>query len=342
MSGVTFFGKTELSKENFESFTYLDKSRHKFSKLHPNAGIRYFCKFLDRMEINEQRAKKIYLLVLDRLIFQDVPYTSNEGRKWFFSEGGRHCSSYYRKRAIKTYLGNIGINLDRLREGRGRHGYRIIRESRDQTVTLRYLPERTYTILKAGCALIGFLGTGAILYTLFRGGVKVPLDRISIPGHVTVGGGHFGNSSMIASKAITLNNRSVKLDNRNIVNLKTLKTQNGRVRNGIIIRCEAGEGNSDRDPDRAGWGSYSNKPEFNRPPQVSSSKKKFVEKVTEYWESPDGQVMKEFGLSVGSFAMGDMAGGIEHGMEGLRIQTEQVWESSKELFDYAKDFFSRD
>jgi hypothetical protein len=97
-----------------------------------------------------------------------------------------------------------------------------------------------------------------------------------------------------------------------------------------ILMCEANEGNSDRDI-------YSR----DYTPGPNSSSETPHTRWT-YKNSHSDKAFKEMSQAIGWAAAGQMDQAFCHGLEALKEQSEAVVEASKELYDSAKDLFSRD
>lgn len=95
-----------------------------------------------------------------------------------------------------------------------------------------------------------------------------------------------------------------------------------------VWMCEANEGNSDRDI-------YS-----------MDSRHDSSNRMDAYWDvycsKKSTKAVKEMGIALGWAAAGQLDKAIEHGIEALRQQTEAVIDSSIDIFDSARDFFSKE
>lgn len=97
-----------------------------------------------------------------------------------------------------------------------------------------------------------------------------------------------------------------------------------------VWMCEANEGNSDRDIYSRGYGGTDT---------PSSSVPIWIQ---QYRSKKTTQAIEQMAIALGWAAAGQADKAVEHGIEALQLQTEAVWDASKEIFDSVKDVFSRD
>lgn len=321
MSSSTFFGEKKLSYIDYDSFKYLNKSRKEFSRPNQHYGRKYFNKFIKNSLESPKRALGIYDILIELQGPFHFPKTTEDGKRLFFSDR-KVCRSEEKGKAIKIYFKNIGIKYRKLDLKYHDGGYKISFSRNAKRSIPRSIQENDTTWVKIALITTGVATVGAIVYTLSNGSVRVPLERIALPGHIMVGGGHLSSISTIASNTMMVDTRRTTLNSRTFATIQSRNTHSEPHARDLIRRC--GDGDSDRDPDR------------------SPGRYTFGRHANEFLESRDGQILKEFGLSLGSALAGDTASAVEHGVEALRMQTESVWDSSKEIFDSAKDFFSKD